>query len=216
MEMLRTEPWKVLQISGVAACIEHAEACLPDLIVVDGLHSLRFAVDLLHIIRAHEIVGQIGVLVLGASGADEIQALKAGADDFIAMPLPRQSFLLRAEGIVRRTRFTKRFLRYADVTMDVEHRRVFRSGSLIELGPMQFRLLRHFLENPEQAFSLEQLGDVVWSDGASYRTVRTIYAYVHLLREQLNAGGKTDLINTTRGGYCLKSAGDAMLKAALP
>ena len=204
MEILRTEPWKALNVCGEAACIEHAETCLPDLIVADGMNSQQFAIDLLHGIRAHEIVAQIGVIVLGANGTDEIQALKAGADDFIAMPLHRQSFLLRAEGIVRRTRFTKRFLRYADVIMDVEHHRVFRNGDPVELGPMQFRLLRHFLENPEQVFSHEQLGDVVWSDGASYRIVRTIYTYVHVLREQLNISNKPNLIQTTKGGYCLK------------
>ena len=196
--------WRAQNICGRAACIAEAETNLPDLAVIDGVQSLPFALDLLCAIRSHELLKPLGVMVLGKSDADELSLLEAGADDFIMMPLHRQKFLLRAEGIIRRTRCTKRFLRYADITMDVEEHRVFRGGVPIELGPLQFRLLRHFLANPERVFSHEQLGGVVWNDGASYRMVRTIYTYVHVLREQLNHGGKPDLIRTERGGYRMK------------
>ncbi len=209
--VLHHECWEVLEVYGIAACIAQGEQCLPDLIVIDGADSLLFAADLLYAIRAHEILGQSGVIVLGA-GADELGALEAGADDFITMPPHRQTFLLRAEAIIRRTRLTKRFLRYADVTMDVEHHRVFRGGSQVDLNPVHYRLLRHFLENPEQVFSHEQLGGVVWSDGASYRTMRSIYTYVYVLRGQLNQGGRPDLIRTEKGGYRLKGSRDTLLK----
>lgn len=210
MEILRVAPWKVMQSYGEAASIGHATQHLPDLIVASGVNTPSFAIELLRAIRSHEVLGQIGVLVLGSSDAGEIQALEAGANDFITTPLHRQKFLLRAEGVVRHTRFTRRFLRYDDITMDIEQHCVFRNGDLVELGAMQFRLLRHFLKNPEQVFSHEQLGNVVWNDGAAYRSMRTIYTYVHLLREQLNAGGRQNVIRTEKGGYRLKKTGDVM------
>jgi two-component system phosphate regulon response regulator PhoB len=206
LDVLRDEASEVFADCGIAACTTQAEKHFPDLIVIDGMASRAFTVELLRAVRSHEVVGQSGVIVLSENRDDEVHTLEAGADDFIMVPLHRQNFLLRVRGVVRRVRRMGRFLHYDDVTMDMEQHRVSRDGRPIDLGPVQFRLLRHFLENSEQFFSLEQLGDVVWSDGAGYRTARTVYVYIHLLRKQLNAGGKPDLIHTERGGFRFGSA----------
>jgi PleD family two-component response regulator len=62
---LHHEGWEVMEVYGIAACITQAKQCLPDLIVIDGVDALPFAVELLHAIRAHEIVGQTGIIASG-------------------------------------------------------------------------------------------------------------------------------------------------------
>jgi len=80
---------------------------------------------------------------------------------------------------------------------------VTRGGREIHLGPTEFRLLRHFLENPGRVFSREQILDAVWGPD-SYVEPRTVDVHIRRLRKSLNNGGGADLIRTVRAaGYSL-------------
>ena len=73
--------------------------------------------------------------------------------------------------------------------MDVVAHRVRRAGKPISLGPTEFRLLRHFLENPGRVFSRERLLDSVWSHDPDIE-LRTVDVHVRRLRKALNDGGR--------------------------
>lgn len=210
VEILEGRDWMVVTTFSTAACMEMALKCLPVLFVIDYVPTAAFAIDLLHSIRSNGIISQAGIIVIGGtpSEADEIRALDAGADDYIAPPLRRERFLARAQGLINRARLADdaTTLRYADIRMDVARHRVFRNGASIELGPTPYKLLRHFLENPERVFSPEELGDALWGRGAALRTVSGIATYVSLLRRYLKQSGQADPIRTVKGGYCLQAA----------
>ena len=85
--------------------------------------------------------------------------------------------------------------------------RVTRGGNSVHLGPTEFRLLRHFLQNPGRVFSREQLLDRVWGRDFDIE-VRTIDVHIRRLRKALNAGSGKDLLRTVRSvGYALDQAG---------
>ena len=73
--------------------------------------------------------------------------------------------------------------------MDVAAHRVRRDGKPVPLGPTEFRLLKHFLENPGRVFSREQLLDTVWSHDPDI-DLRTVDVHVRRLRQALNDGGR--------------------------
>ena len=92
---------------------------------------------------------------------------------------------------------------FADLTMDMRAYRVRRAGSMVHLGPTEFRLLYHFLLHPRQVFTREQLREAVWEDEAQV-DLRTVDAHILRLRRALNGGGGPDLIRTVRSvGYSL-------------
>jgi two-component system phosphate regulon response regulator PhoB len=92
--------------------------------------------------------------------------------------------------------------------MDVTAHRVRRAGKPVQLGPTEFRLLRHLLENPGRVFSRERLLDAVWSHDSDI-DARTVDVHVRRLRKALNEGGKPDLVRTVRSaGYSLDAEGD--------
>ena len=94
-------------------------------------------------------------------------------------------------------------LAYADIEMDTAAHRVRRGGEPINLGPTEFRLLRHCLEHPGRVFSRERLLDAVWSHDPDI-DVRTVDVHVRRLRQAINAGDRPDLIRTVRSaGYSL-------------
>ena len=87
--------------------------------------------------------------------------------------------------------------------MDLVGHKVRRDGTIVALGPTEFRLLRHFLENPRRVFSRERLLDSVWGHDSDIE-LRTVDVHIRRLRGAINAGGKPDLVRTVRSaGYAL-------------
>jgi two-component system, OmpR family, phosphate regulon response regulator PhoB len=96
---------------------------------------------------------------------------------------------------------------YGDIEMDVAGHRVRRAGTAVPLGPTEFRLLRHLLENPGRVFSRERLLDAVWPHDTDI-DLRTVDVHVRRLRRALNAGDRPDVVRTVRSaGYSLDTHG---------
>ena len=136
---------------------------------------------------------------------DRVRGLDCGADDYIVKPFSPSELVARVRAVLRRLRpaFEAKTVEYGDVTMDIAEYRVTRGGEAVRLAPTEFRLLRHFMENPGRVFSREQLLDAVWGREI-YLEPRTVDVHVRRLRKNLNAGGKRDIIRTVRtAGYAL-------------
>jgi len=96
--------------------------------------------------------------------------------------------------------------RIADLTLDVEAVSLLRDGQPIQLGPTEYRLLRHFLENPGRVFSRQQLLETVWPHSEDIE-LRTVDVHIRRLRLAL---GEPDLVRTVRSaGYALDAEGVA-------
>ena len=107
------------------------------------------------------------------------------------------------ELVIRRPAFAEQVLTFYDLRLDLVAHRVFRGEREIHLSPTEFRLLRHFLENPSRVFSRAQLLDRVWGSDLEIE-LRTVDATIRRLRRALNAGGEADLLRTVRAeGYSL-------------
>ena len=80
-------------------------------------------------------------------------------------------------------------------------------GEPVQLGPTEFRLLRHFLEHPGRVFSRERLLDSVWGHDSDIE-LRTVDVHIRRLRQAINADGRSDIIRTVRSaGYALDNEG---------
>ena len=94
-------------------------------------------------------------------------------------------------------------LEYADIMLDPETHKVFRSQSELKLGPTEFRLLSTFMEKPGRVWSRDQLLDRVWGRDI-YVDTRTVDVHVGRLRKALCQNGGEDPLRTVRGaGYAL-------------
>lgn len=96
-----------------------------------------------------------------------------------------------------------RYLRFEDLVVDLQAYRVSRGRRMIDLGPMEYRLLCFLLRHPSKVFTREQLIDGVWPAGTTIDT-RTIDVYIARLRRSLTRYGHADPIRTVRTvGYAL-------------
>ena len=188
-----------------------ADEHTPDLVILDWMIEGVTGIEVCRRLRRRSATAHVPIIMLTARGeeSDRIRGLETGADDYVTKPFSPRELLARVRAVLRRTRpaLAGEQLSYADVEMEVDAHRVRRSGEAVQLGPTEFRLLRHFLENPGRVFSRERLLDSVWSHDPEIDS-RTVDVHVRRLRKALNVGGRPDLIRTVRSaGYALDSEG---------
>jgi two-component system phosphate regulon response regulator PhoB len=184
-----------------------AEEHTPDLVILDWMIEGVSGIEVCRRLRRRSPTAQVPIIMLTARGeeSDRIRGLETGADDYVTKPFSPRELLARVGAVLRRVRpaLAGEQLAYADIEMDVEAHRVRRSGSPVQLGPTEYRLLRHLMENPGRVFSRERLLDAVWTHDPDI-DARTVDVHVRRLRQALNAGDRPDLIRTVRSaGYSL-------------
>ena len=180
----------------------------PDVLILDWMLPSVSGLEICRALRRQKDTRDIGIIMLTARGEelDRVQGLESGADDYISKPFSPAELVARVASVLRRSKpvTSQEALIYADIEMDLPTFRVKRSGRYISLGPTEYRLLRHFLENPKRVYSREQLLDAVWGPDIVVEA-RTVDVHIRRLRKALNSENGADLIRTVRSaGYALE------------
>ncbi len=190
-----------------------AREAAPDVVILDWMIEGVSGIEVCRRLRRLPETANVPIIMLTARAeeADRIRGLETGADDYVTKPFSPRELIARVGAVLRRVRpaLAGEQLAYADIEMDLVSHRVKRSGEALQLGPTEFRLLRHFLEHPGRVFSRERLLDAVWGQDSDIE-LRTVDVHIRRLRKAINAGGRTDLVRTVRSaGYALDSEGTA-------
>jgi DNA-binding response OmpR family regulator len=173
-----------------------------DIAVLDlGLPG-RNGLDVLRDWRAAGIPLPVVVLTARDTFAERIEGLRAGADDYLTKPFHPDELLLRIQALLRRQRGQVNHpeLVVGNYALDEQRQSVRRHGIDIELGGVEFRLLRYFMLNPQRVLSRGQLEQHLY-DGETERDSNVLEVHVNRLRRKLGR----DVIETRRGqGYCFR------------
>lgn len=185
-----------------------AEEFKPDLMVLDWMIEGISGIEVCRRLRRRSGTSNVPIMMLTARGEedDRLRGFDTGVDDYVTKPFSPKELLARAGAVMRRVRpaLAAETLDYAGVEMDLSAHRVRRDGRSVTLGPTEYRLLRHFLENPGRVFSRQQLLDTVWPHSEDIE-LRTVDVHIRRLRLAL---GEPDIVRTVRSaGYALDSEG---------
>ena len=192
--------------SGEEGLILAAE-CGPDAVLLDWMLEELSGIEVCRRLRRRTETANLPIIMLTArcEEADRVRGLETGADDYVTKPFSPVELVARVRALLRRVRpaLAGATLSYKDVEVEVASYKVRRGGAAVQLGPTEFKLLRHFLENPGRVFSRERLVDAVWGRESDI-DLRTVDVHIRRLRKALNANGGRDLIRTVRSaGYAL-------------
>ncbi|WP_205481162.1 phosphate regulon transcriptional regulator PhoB [Sphingomonas arenae] len=184
------------------------EEVKPDLVVLDWMIEGISGIEVCRRLRRRNTTANLPILMLTARGEedDRVRGLETGADDYITKPFSPKELVARAGAVLRRVRpaLAAETLDYGGLEMDLAAHRVRRNGQPVQLGPTEYRLLRHFLENPGRVFSRQQLLETVWPHSEEIE-LRTVDVHIRRLRLAL---GEPDLVRTVRSaGYALDADG---------
>jgi DNA-binding response OmpR family regulator len=144
--------------------------------------------------------------------------VEAGADDYLIKPITTAVLLAHVRAHLRRQQAEHpSVLTFTDLVLDTSRHYVCRGQREITLTSLEFRLLRTFLEHPQQVLSKRSLLNWIW--GSDFRgSANVVEVYVKQLRQKLEADGAPRLLYTIRGaGYILRDVrAIAQLRSALP
>ena len=178
---------------------EHVDVILLDLMLpkVDGI-------SLIPVLRR---TTEAPIVMLSAKGDVQarVNGLEAGADDYLPKPFDFAELAARLRSALRRPALKDvSAMTYADLTIDLDRRRVEREGEEIALSAREFDLLATLARRPERVFTRTQLIDLVWGADRDVSPA-TVESYISYLRAKVDAPPRRRLIQTIRGvGYSLR------------
>ncbi|MGN6850492.1 MAG: phosphate regulon transcriptional regulator PhoB [Sphingomicrobium sp.] len=203
------EGYEIVRTADGDEALLLAQERTPDLVILDWMIEGVTGIEVCRRLRRRSSTAQVPIIMLTARGeeSDRIRGLETGADDYVTKPFSPRELIARVGAVLRRIRpaLAGEQRVFGDNEMDVDAPRVRRGGQAVQLGPTEFRLLRHLMEQPGRVFSRERLLDAVWGHDPDIDT-RTVDVHIRRLRKALNEGHKPDVIRTVRSaGYSLDS-----------
>ena len=198
----------VTAVDGRAA-LDAAVAQHPDLMVLDlGMPGLT-GIEVIEAVRGWS---QLPILVVSgrSDSLDKVDALDAGADDYVTKPFAADELLARIRALSRRTPAAtdEPVISFGDVTVDLAAHVVSRAGAPVRLTPTEWKLLELLVRNPDRLVTRETILTEVW--GPQYTTdTGYLRLYLSQLRKKLEAEpSKPRFLLTEAGmGYRFTPAG---------
>lgn len=179
----------------------------PDVVILDlGLPDIG-GLDVLAGVRGWS---EIPVIVLSArtDSGDKIDALDAGADDYITKPFGMDEFLARLRVAVRRRAITTShsdpLVTTSSFTIDLASKRVTREGEIVHLTRTEWGVLEMLARNAGKLVGQKELLRTVWGPGHDHGS-NYLRIYMSQLRRKLEVdpGKPRHLITETGMGYRL-------------
>jgi len=131
---------------------------------------------------------QILMLTVRESEADKVQALDAGADDYVTKPFSIPELAARLRAAVRRSPTslleTSKAIVIGDIAIDPARRMVSKAHEVVHLTPKEFDLLYYLMSRAGLPITHAKLLQAIW--GAEYgRELEYLRTYIHTLRQKL-------------------------------
>jgi two-component system KDP operon response regulator KdpE len=206
---LESEGWQVVEAETVRQGLIDAGTRKPDLVILDlGLPDGDGVV----FIRDFRAWSSVPIVVLSAriGETDKIEALDAGADDYLSKPFGVGELMARVRATRRRSAGVASEdvepFRFGDIEVDLARRTVRKGGAPLHLTPIEFRLLALFVNNAGRVLTHRQILREVW--GPAY-IEHEHYVRVHMghLRRKIedDPARPVYLVTETAVGYRLSA-----------
>ena len=190
---LKTHDYKYLAAENGASAILEASSHNPDIVLLDlGLPDME-GVEVIKKIRTWS---NMPIIVISARSEDmdKIEALDAGADDYITKPFSLSVLrarvntqLRKAAAMSEKEKDNEHVYRKEPYVFDFDRMKFMVDGKETELSKTEQKLLRILVENAGMNMRRELLLDRVWSNGAEYVDENALSVSIKRLRDKLGA-----------------------------
>ncbi len=197
---LTARGYDVVTAADGAEALRQAIDTHPDLIVIDlGMPGLT-GIEVIEAVRGWS---QVPILVVSGrtDSLDKVDALDAGADDYVTKPFAADELLARIRALSRRipSSIDEPIVSFGGVVVDLAARTVTRDGASVRLTPTEWRLLEVLVRNPDRLQTRETLLTEVW--GPQYTTdTGYLRLYVSQLRKKLEDAQASPVHLVTESG----------------
>jgi two-component system phosphate regulon response regulator PhoB len=202
---LEQSGYNAMRAADAEQAIEIVRDELPDLVLLDWMLPGMSGAEFARRLRADRRTREVPIIMLTARAdeQDKLAGLDYGADDYVTKPFSPRELNARIKALLRRRapHATDDSVEASGLSLDPVSHRVHGNGTLLALGPTEFRLLHFLMTHAERVYSRTQLLDQVWGDHV-FVEERTVDVHIRRLRKALEPTGHDKLIDTVRGaGY---------------
>lgn len=132
----------------------------------------------------------VGILMITVRDREEdtVEALEAGADDYITKPFRIRELMARLTAVLRRSRLEGTpgapILKVGKLELDLDHRTLLKAGIEVHLSPIEFDLLQYLMQHRDVPLEHSKLLRAVW--GPEYgHELEYLRTYIRLLRKKI-------------------------------
>ncbi len=205
---LRFAGFSVHAVANGADAVHAAEKGEPDIILLDVMLPDMNGFSVTKKLRSMAINAPVLFLTARDETEDKITGLTVGGDDYMTKPFSLDEIVARINAILRRTKAAEveeSVLEVGEIKINQDAHDVFVNGTLVELSPTEYKLLRFLMSNPNRVLTKAQILDHVWEYDFNGE-MGIVESYVSYLRKKLDPLTTEPLISTKRGvGYMYKS-----------
>jgi two-component system response regulator MprA len=207
----------VLAPDGIAT-LEAVDRAHPDALVLDVMMPRLDGLATCRTLRRRGHVIPILMLTARDDVGDRVSGLDAGADDYLPKPFELEELLARVRALLRRAApisgpgsgrapgSAEEVLAFADLTLNVSTREVFRGTRHVGLTRTEFDLLEAMMRAPRHVLSRSRLLEDVWGYDFG-RSSNSLDVYISYVRRKTEEGGEPRLVHTVRGvGFTLRES----------
>lgn len=202
---LEEQGWQVDLVTSGDEGQKQAEAGPFDVIVLDMRLPGKSGMEVLRNLRGRGFEKPVLVLTAQDAVDAKVDALRAGADDYVTKPFALEELLARVEAVARRpAALALPELRVGDLVLDRATRKVTRAGNPVELTPKEYTVLEYLMRHPGRVMSRTLITEYAWGYHFDPGT-NIVDVVINHLRKKIDAGRQPKLISTVRGvGYAIR------------
>lgn len=173
-----------------------------DLVVIDlGLPKMS-GLELIRRIRENKNGVPILVLTARSNWQDKVEALEAGADDYVVKPFQFEEIVARINALLRRSvGLATPKIERGPFVMDTVSQQVLVENEPVELTSYEYKILEYLMMHPKEVISKTKLTDHIYEQDFE-RDSNVIEVFIGRLRKKIDPEGQFKPIETLRGrGY---------------
>ena len=207
---LQSEGYQVVTGSDGLEALHLVQEEKPDLVILDVMMPNMDGMTACGKIREFSDVPII-LLTAKTDDMDKLMGFDHGADDYITKPFNILELKARIRALLRRSGTSEKkasdnTLSAGSITLDLDARNAYRSGSLVDLTAKEFDVIEFLMRNANRVYSREALLDTIWA--YEYRSdIRTVDVHIRRLREKLeeNPAEPKHILTKWGVGYYFKT-----------
>jgi two-component system, OmpR family, response regulator BaeR len=203
VDFLQLEGFKVKVLNDGLHAVAHIKQTKPDFIILDLMLPNKDGLTICKEIRQFSAI-PILMLTARVDEIDRLMGLGFGADDYVCKPFSPREVVARVQAVLRRTQQVQvtSTVSYKNIELDSERFQCLVDQKVVELTPVEFRLLLTLTKKPAVVFSRGKLMQASYEDDRIVSS-RTIDSHMKNLRSKLTLSSPSaDLIHSVYGiGY---------------
>lgn len=203
---LRSEGYTV-DVEEVAGNVDRSALESTQLVIVDAMNQPYSGMDLIYDLKDNPATEHIGIILYSNIKSERmvIDALDAGADDYMVKPFSLREMVARVKSVMRRHRLpvrTAAVVTFESMEVDFGSQTVRIDGKPVSLSKTEFSILAILLKNVNSYVSRVEIHRRVWDDGTAGINERIVDTNISRLRKKLGEVGAR-IVNRSGHGYMI-------------